>query len=67
VGTGFDRDAAVMAADFGIVDDNVIRNITTQRDDIFVEFVDLIWLRPATHNQSEAAAALHNAASWSCG
>src|SRR5437868_2829414 len=53
-----------MPTDLWIVDDNIVGNITTQRDNVFVKLVYLIWLRTAADNQPEAAAALHNAASW---
>jgi hypothetical protein len=52
------RQPAVMAAYLRIVDHNIVRDITPNGQNTFVQIINLIGLRATPHNQSEAAAIL---------
>jgi hypothetical protein len=50
----------MVAAYFRVIDHNVVRDVPTERDDIFVQIVALIGLGTPTNDKPEAVAALHH-------
>src|SRR5690606_10272992 len=61
------REAHVMAADLWIVNYNIVGNVPTNADNVFVQFVNLVGLWPPADDQPKAVVPLHSASSSSSG
>src|SRR5690349_17965061 len=56
-----------MAADFGVINHDVVGDITTNRHDIFIQIIRLVRLRSSADDQPKAVAALLHKAILLCG
>src|SRR5690606_36420902 len=54
------RHPHVMATDLWIIDNDVVGDVPTQRANVFVEVVNLVWLRTSAGDQPEAVVALNH-------